>query len=122
MKKIKDILFGNMIEEESERSVKISSDAYNDILTIINAHPDNLTIDQFVNSAIKYKINRIRYNLENYDSIVSMEGILIARNERSFTKCVFCDKLFLNYTLRTKEGKRICQRCTKMIRHFAELV
>lgn len=122
MKKIKDILFGNIPEEESEKTVKISSDAYNDILTIIRAHPDNLTFDQFIDSAIKYKINRIKYNLENYDSIVSMEGILIARNERSFTKCIFCEKLFLNDTLRNKEGKRICQRCTKMIKHFAELV
>jgi hypothetical protein len=122
MKRIKDILFGNISEEEPEKPVKISSELHGEIMSLVNASPNNLTMDHFVESAIRYKINRIKYNLENYDSIVSREGLLIASNERSFTKCVFCDKLFLNYTLRNREGKRICQRCTRMIQHFAEII
>ena len=122
MKKIKDILFGNIPEQEPDRNVKIDSETYEDLLEIIRASPDNPSIEGFINDAIKYKINRIKYNLENFDSIVSMNGLLIARNEKSFTKCVFCEKLFLNYTQRNIEGKRICQRCIKMIRRFAELV
>ena len=109
-------------QKNLEKNIHIDPELYGEIDSIISNSIDYESIESFIENAIRYKINRIKYNIENYDSIVSKDGILIASSEKSFTKCLVCDRLFLNNIHRIKQGKRICQRCTKIIRHFAERV
>ena len=109
-------------EKDPEKTIKIDPKLYEEIEFMVSNSEEYENIENFIENAIKYKINRIKYNIENYDLVVSKEGLLIAGKEKSFTKCLVCDKLFLNTAYRNKEGKRICPRCSKIIRYFAERV
>lgn len=103
--------------------VKINSELYNEVVAISKADNINYpSAKNFIEQAIKNFINSIKYNIENQNAIISRDGKLTGSSKNEFTGCLMCDRMFLNEKSRNKEGKRICPRCSAIIKHFSDKV
>ncbi|MEK6860281.1 MAG: hypothetical protein AABX54_05710 [Nanoarchaeota archaeon] len=111
-------LSNNKTKNASE-SIALESGLCDEIALIVKASPvEYPNIKNFIENAIKYKINRIKYNIENYDAVVTKDGNLIGKSNNVFTRCPVCDNLFLNKKERIKNGKYICPRCSEIVKYF----
>ena len=113
-------LLKNKTKDPTE-SIGLEPGLYEDVTKMVKAkseeYPD---IKSFIESAVKYKIHRIKFNLENYDSIVSKDGKLLGSSNRAFTWCPICGSLFLNKKERNQLGKYVCQRCSVIVKYFSK--
>ena len=107
-------------KKHTMQPVNIDTNLCNEVATIVNAdsnqYPD---IKSFIEKAVRYRLNRIKYNIENFDDVVTSDGNLIGKSDKGFTRCPVCDHLFLNKKERMKNGKYICPRCSEIIKFYA---
>ena len=103
--------------------VKINSELYNEVVEIVESeHIDYPSIKNFIEVAVRNQVNRIKYDIENRDELISPNGNLKKGGKNEFTTCLACQKFFLNEKEKNKEGKRICPKCTKIIKNLNKLV
>lgn len=111
-----------MVENEVSL-VKINSELYNEASELVQANQiDYPSIKNFVEVAVRNQINLIKYDIENRQEIIAPNGKLKAGTKREFTTCIACSNLFLNEKEKNKHGKKVCPKCTKIIKNLSKLV
>jgi len=107
-------------KKHHSESITLDSGLCNEIAMIVKANSDEYpNVKSFIENAARYRLNRIKFNIENYDAIVTKDGNLIGKSDRGFTRCPVCDNLFLNKKERNQNGKYICPRCSEIVKYFA---
>lgn len=110
-------------EKNDVSLVKINSELYGEASELVQANQiDYPSIKNFVEVAVRNQINLIKYDIENRHAIVDPSGKLKAGTKREFTSCIACQKLFLNEKDKNKKGKKICPKCTQIIKNLNKLV
>jgi len=101
---------------------KINSNLYNEVAEIVEVNNiDYPSIKNFIEVAIRNQLNLIRYDIQNREEILTRDGNL-KHTKNEFTHCLACNKMFLNEKTKNKEGKRICPKCTQLIKNLNKLV
>ena len=102
--------------------VKINSELYNEVVEIVESeHIDYPSIKNFIEVAVRNQVNLIKFDIENRNEVVSPNGNL-KNNKNEFTSCLACNKLFLNEKEKNKAGRKVCPKCTQMIKNLNRLV
>lgn len=111
-------------KEKTEVSlVKVNAELYREAAEIVEANRiEYPSIKNFVEVAVRNQINSLMYDLENRDQIISKDGKLIAKANNAFTPCIMCGNLFLNSKEKNKQGKKICQKCIRIVKNLNKLI
>lgn len=108
-------------KKHPSESIALDSGLCSEIAMMVKASSDEYPdAKSFIENAARYKINRIKFNIENYDAVVTKDGKLIGKSDMAFTRCLMCNRFFLNKKERIKQGRRICPRCSDIVKHLAE--
>lgn len=112
------------IKEKNEVSlVKINSELYDEVVELVQANQiDYPSIKNFIEVAVRNQVNLIKYDIENRHEVIEPNGKLKAGSKREFTTCIACNNLFLNEKEKNKRGKKVCSKCTKIIKNLSKLV
>jgi tetrahydromethanopterin S-methyltransferase subunit F len=111
-----------MVEQEVSL-VKMNSELYREAAELVEANQiDYPSIKNFVEVAVRNQINLIKYDIENREALISPNGKLKAGHKREFTNCLACGSVFLNEKEKSKKGKKLCLRCTKIIKNLNKFV
>lgn len=103
--------------------VKINSELYKEVSDFVDIRSiEYPSIKNFVEVSVRNQLNRIKYDIQNRDEILSPAGKLIVTPKGGFVSCLACGKMFLNDKEKTKQGKRICPKCTEVIKKLSNLV
>jgi len=109
--------------EKADSLVKMNSDIYREVAEIVEANPiDYPSIKNFVEVAVRNQISMIKYDIENMPAIMTKDGRLKPSGSREFTNCLACGNLFLNEKDKNRRGRKVCPKCSKIIKNLSGLI